>query len=64
MTTKPHLELPTLNVPGEINFQMQCGLIRDKVSIDIVDLNLKTLKDKAVDFITLRVSAFFLLVKM
>lgn len=59
MTTKPknlNMELPVLNVPGEINFLMQCGLIRDKVSVDIVDLNLKTLKDTAVNFIDRKVS--------
>lgn len=58
MATKPaHMELPVLNVPGEINFLMQCGLIRDKVNIDIVDLNLKTLKDTAVNFIDRKVSS-------
>ena len=60
MATKPtHMELPVLNVPGEINFLMQCGLIRDKVNIDIVDLNLKTLKDTAVNFIDRKVSGAF-----
>lgn len=64
MTTKPknlNMELPVLNVPGEINFLMQCGLIRDKVNIDIVDLNLKTLKDTAVNFIDRKVSFFFVI---
>lgn len=62
MTTKPCMELPVLNipgyVPGEIHFLMQCGLIRDKVNIDIVDLNLKTLKDTAVNFIDRKVSTY------
>lgn len=67
MTTKPknlNMELPVLNVPGEINFLMQCGLIRDKVSVDIVDLNLKTLKDTAVNFIDRKVSilSFFFVI--
>lgn len=52
------MELPILNVPGvdKINFLMQCGLIRDKVNIDILDLNLKTLKDTACNFIDRNVS--------
>ena len=63
MATKPtHMELPVLNVPGEINFLMQCGLIRDKVNIDIVDLNLKTLKDTAVNFIDRKVSSVSLFI--
>jgi hypothetical protein len=50
------MEPPILNVPGEIGFQMQCGLIRDGVTIEISELNLKTLKDTACNFIDRKVS--------
>lgn len=43
--------VPTLNVPGEITFILQCGLIKDTVTVDVSDLNLKSLKNIACSFI-------------
>ncbi|UYV75301.1 PRKD1 [Cordylochernes scorpioides] len=45
------MELPVLNIPGEVNFSMQAGLVRDVVIVDVGQLNLKSLKDLACNFI-------------
>ncbi|RWS30043.1 serine/threonine-protein kinase D1-like protein [Leptotrombidium deliense] len=45
------MEPPVVNIPGEITFQMQSGLVKDTVTVEIVDLNLKIIKDKACKFI-------------
>lgn len=45
------MELPLLSITGDISFQMQSGLIRDTVTIDTNELNLKSLKDLACNFI-------------
>lgn len=45
------MEPPTLNISDDISFQMQAGLIRDSVTIDTSELNLKSLKDLACNFI-------------
>lgn len=47
--------LPLLNIPTVINFQMQLGLLKDTVTIEIADLNLKTLKDLACSFVDRKV---------
>lgn len=47
--------LPVLNVPGELGFLMQCGLAKDSVTIETSDLNLKSLKDLACNFIDRKV---------
>lgn len=49
------METPTLNVPGEISFFMQAGLTKDVVTVDMSELNLKTLKDLACNFIDRKV---------
>ncbi|KAI1295433.1 Serine/threonine-protein kinase D1 [Halotydeus destructor] len=45
------LTVPLLNVPGELCFNMQAGLAKDTVTIDTSELNLKTLKDLACNFV-------------
>ena len=35
----------------QVTFQFQLGLVRDKVTADTVDLNLKSLKSMACDFV-------------
>ncbi|XP_064489728.1 serine/threonine-protein kinase D3-like isoform X2 [Ornithodoros turicata] len=45
------MELPVLNVPGEVTFLMQAGLVKDTVTMDTSELNLRTLKDLACNFI-------------
>ncbi|XP_022249184.1 serine/threonine-protein kinase D1-like isoform X1 [Limulus polyphemus] len=45
------METPVLKVPGEISFFLQAGLVRDIVTVDVGELNLKTLKDLACKFI-------------
>ncbi|XP_023225928.1 serine/threonine-protein kinase D1-like [Centruroides sculpturatus] len=45
------MDLPVLNLPDEITFILQSGLAKDTVTVNIADLNLKTLKDLACDFI-------------
>lgn len=45
------MEPPKLNVPAEVCFLMQSGVARDNVSIDSCELNLKSLKDLACNFV-------------
>ena len=35
----------------QVTFQFQLGLVRDKVTVDTIDLNLKSLKSMACDFV-------------
>ncbi|XP_003747755.2 serine/threonine-protein kinase D3-like [Galendromus occidentalis] len=48
-------DLPLLNIPSVVNFQMQLGLTRDSVSMEIPELNLKSLKDLACNFVDRKV---------
>ncbi|XP_042902741.1 serine/threonine-protein kinase D3 isoform X2 [Parasteatoda tepidariorum] len=48
------VEPPTLNLPDEVTFTMQAGLVKDSLTVDVGDLNLKSLKDLAVNFIDRR----------
>ncbi|XP_076318715.1 serine/threonine-protein kinase D1-like isoform X2 [Tachypleus tridentatus] len=45
------METPVLRVPGDITLFLQAGLVKDTVTVDISELNLKTLKDVACNFI-------------
>lgn len=45
------MDLPLVNITGEITFSLQSGLIRDEVNINTSQLNLKSLKDLACNFI-------------
>ncbi|RWS02096.1 serine/threonine-protein kinase D1-like protein, partial [Dinothrombium tinctorium] len=45
------MEPPVVNIPGEITFLMQSGLVKDTVTVDTGDLNLKSIKDLACNFI-------------
>ncbi|XP_077530417.1 serine/threonine-protein kinase D3-like isoform X2 [Haemaphysalis longicornis] len=45
------MELPVLNVGGEVTFLMQAGVVRDTVTIDAGEMNLKSLKDTACNFV-------------
>ncbi|KFM83155.1 Serine/threonine-protein kinase D3, partial [Stegodyphus mimosarum] len=45
------MEPPTLNLPDEVTFMMQAGLTRDSITVDVGDLNLKSLKDLACNFV-------------
>ncbi|XP_022252201.1 serine/threonine-protein kinase D1-like isoform X2 [Limulus polyphemus] len=45
------METPVLKVPGDITLFLQAGLVKDIVTVDISELNLKTLKDVACNFI-------------
>ncbi|OQR77374.1 serine/threonine-protein kinase D3-like [Tropilaelaps mercedesae] len=47
--------LPLLNIPTVVNFQMQLGLQKDTVTIEIAELNLKSLKDLACNFVDRKV---------
>lgn len=48
-------DLPLLNISSVVNFQMQLGLQRDGVSMEIPELNLKSLKDLACNFVDRKV---------
>ena len=54
--TSNSVPVPLLNVPGEVSFSFQSGLIKDNVSIDTCELNLKSLKDLACNFVDKKVS--------
>ncbi|GIY57510.1 hypothetical protein CEXT_208101 [Caerostris extrusa] len=45
------MEPPILNLPDEVTFMMQVGLARDSITVDVGDLNLKSLKDLACNFV-------------
>ncbi|CAL1292971.1 unnamed protein product [Larinioides sclopetarius] len=45
------MEPPILNLPDEVTFMMQAGLARDSITVDVGDLNLKSLKDLACNFV-------------
>ncbi|XP_015783313.1 serine/threonine-protein kinase D1 [Tetranychus urticae] len=45
------MDLPLVNITGDITFSLQSGLIRDEVNINTSKLNLKSLKDLACNFI-------------
>lgn len=49
------MEPPTLNLPDEVTFMMQAGLARDSITVDVCDLNLKSLKDLACNFVDKKV---------
>jgi len=51
------MEPPILNVPGEVSFFMQAGLVKDVVKVDTSELTLKTLKDCACNFIDRKVKS-------
>ncbi|GFU20301.1 hypothetical protein NPIL_704892 [Nephila pilipes] len=46
-----NMEPPILNLPDEVTFMMQAGLARDSITVDVGDLNLKSLKDLACNFV-------------
>lgn len=51
MSVSHPMSIPQLNVnPGEVTFCLQSGLLKDTVSIDASELNLKSLKDLACNF--------------
>uniref|UniRef100_A0A131XTE8 protein kinase C n=1 Tax=Ixodes ricinus TaxID=34613 RepID=A0A131XTE8_IXORI len=45
------MELPVLNVPAEVTFLMQAGVVRDTVTVETSEMNLKSLKDMACNFV-------------
>lgn len=56
-TQLPIMSIPLLNVnPGEISFFLQAGLLKDSVTIETSELNLKSLKDLACNFVDRKVS--------
>jgi len=61
-TTIAVVPVPVLNVPGEVSFSFQSGLIKDSVSIETSDLNLKSLKDLACNFVDKKVSKHYSLI--
>lgn len=54
------MEPPILNLPDEVTFTMQVGLARDSITVDVGDLNLKSLKDLACNFVDKKVHILFL----
>ncbi|XP_076313732.1 serine/threonine-protein kinase D3-like isoform X2 [Tachypleus tridentatus] len=48
---KGMMETPVLNLPDQITFTFQSGLVRESVTTDFSQLNLKTLKNLACNFI-------------
>ena len=51
------MSIPQLNVnPGEVSFFLQSGLLKDSVTIEASELNLKSLKDLACNFVDRKVS--------
>lgn len=53
------MEPPTLNLPDEVTFMMQAGLARDSITVDVCDLNLKSLKDLACNFVDKKVFTLY-----
>jgi len=53
----PPPSIPLLSVnPAEVSFLLQAGVVKDSVSIETNQLNLKTLKDLACNFVDRKVS--------
>lgn len=53
----PVMSIPLLNVnPGEVSFFLQSGLLKDSVTMEASELNLKSLKDLACNFVDRKVS--------
>lgn len=50
---------PVLKVSEDVTFQMQSGLIRDTVTVDVNELNLNSLKSLACNFIDKKVKFLF-----
>jgi len=44
-----------LNISEDVTFQMQSGLIRDTITVDVSELNLNSLKNLACNFIDTKV---------
>ncbi|XP_076306016.1 serine/threonine-protein kinase D3-like isoform X2 [Tachypleus tridentatus] len=45
------MDAPVLNLPEQVTFTFQSGLVKDSVTTDVSQLNLKTLKNLACNFI-------------
>lgn len=61
MPPPPPSSIPLLHVnPAEVSFYLQSGLVKDSVSIETNELNLKSLKDLAINFVDRKVSLLLL----
>lgn len=52
------MEPPVLNIPGELTFVLQAGIVKESVSLNISDISLEKLKEIACNFLDKRVSSF------
>lgn len=52
------MEPPVLNIPGELTFVLQAGIVKESVTLNISDISLEKLKEIACNFLDKRVSIF------
>lgn len=53
------MEPPILNVPSDLTFILQAGLLKDTVTISINDFTIEKLKELACNFLDRKVSFYF-----
>lgn len=53
------MEPPILNVPSDLTFILQAGLLKDTVTISITDFTIEKLKELACNFLDRKVSLYF-----